>query len=344
MTNANFEFRDNSGQIVVGSDNNLQFVTYKVDGSLTICQSEEPPKVKPRKPISQYLSNPSSVPIGREAEIQRCISALKLSQQVEFYGSAGTGKSFLARYLACHPEISSLQHFSDGVIYLYWYKQQSVEDLPQRLFESFYESDRSFKPSLTEIESRLQDKQALVILDDINLSGEELKKLRRMLETLAPRCIFLFTSTERSLWGKGHSILIKGLSKENALSLVEKELGSLTSQERKMVEAIWAALGGNPLEILQQTARVHEGKETLEEVVHRVQLKPSFEQRTKELLNCLGKDQYQILEALAALEVSLLVGQVSVISSVSDDTCLGVKFGSEKKFGFRLRSISSYWR
>ena len=26
------------------------------------------------------------------------------------------------------------------------------------------------------------------------------------------------------------------------------------------------------------------------------------------------------------------------------DTCLGVKFGSEKKFGFRLRSISSYWR
>jgi hypothetical protein len=27
-----------------------------------------------------------------------------------------------------------------------------------------------------------------------------------------------------------------------------------------------------------------------------------------------------------------------------NDTCLGVKFGSEKKFGFRLRSISSYWR
>jgi iron(III) transport system permease protein len=46
------------------------------------------------------------------------------------------------------------------------------------------------------------------------------------------------------------------------------------------------------------------------------------------------------LTAMKELPATLLLAPIGF----NTDTCLGVKFGSEKKFGFRLRSISSYWR
>nr|WP_279239831.1 AAA family ATPase [Scytonema sp. UIC 10036] len=98
-------------------------------------------------------------------------------QTVELCGSAGVGKSVLLRYLAHHPEVNSVQHFPDGLVYYRLYPQQSVEDVQQMLFEAFYESDRSFKPSGNRIQQDLHKKNALVVLDNAQLSREDFPAL-----------------------------------------------------------------------------------------------------------------------------------------------------------------------
>ena len=125
--------------------------------------------------------------------------------------------------------------------------------------------------------------------------------LRKLWEIM-PNCVFLFSSSERSLWGEGQPIQIGGVSQGAALVLIKQELGrSLTSQDQAAAEAICLSLNGHPLEILQQIASVRENKEWLADVAGRIKANPSPEARTRHLLGSLSSPQRTVLTALAAL-------------------------------------------
>lgn len=319
MTNANFEFRDNSGQIVVGSDNNLQFFKYEITphgGVVNILPPEQIPRVTARKTPIRLRPRLSSDLIERTTEIEQSVTALKASQTVELYGSAGIGKSVLLRQLAHHEIAESLQHFPDGVIYFHQHREEPVEDLQQKLFEAFFDSDRPFKPSAVRVRHDLQNKRALILLDNIKLSRKDIEKLGE----IAPNCVFAFTSSDRSLWGEGQPIQIAGLSSDAALALVERELQrSLTAQEQAAVVTICTSLNGHPLEILQQLVGVRENKECLTDVASRVQKNTSHKARIEQLLQPLTTQQRSVLLALAALGgIALTANQVSAIADVQD--------------------------
>jgi hypothetical protein len=159
--------------------------------------------------------------LDREAEIDSATAALQTATPVEFYGQPGLGKTTLLRHLAHHAPAPS---FPDGIVYLSA-RQQPVADLLQSLFDAFYESDAPFKPTDTQVRHALQSKKALILLDDVNLGRDEVVALL----DAAPGCTFLLASPERRLWGEGRAVALHGLPLDDALALVEQELGRIAT-------------------------------------------------------------------------------------------------------------------
>ena len=73
-------------------------------------------------------------------------------------------------------------------------RHQSSADLQQLIFDAFYESEEIWKPTEAEIRRGLQEKQALILLDDVQLSRDELEQLL----DIAPRCTFAVATRERA--------------------------------------------------------------------------------------------------------------------------------------------------
>jgi hypothetical protein len=222
------------------------------------------------------------------------LPSVQLTTPVEFYGQMGLGKTTLLRHLAHHPVAAV---FPDGVIFLSA-RHQSVEDLLQCLFDAFYESDVPFKPSDAQVRHALQDKQALIILDDVDLAWYEVE----VLMDAAPACAFLLASLERCLWREGQAVELRGLPADDALALVERELGhSLSPEERPSAQALCTAVDGHPLHILQAVAVVREGGCSLAEMVQRVQTPSPAEALSAQVLDRLSEPERRVVAALAVL-------------------------------------------
>src|SRR5215831_2815437 len=109
--------------------------------------------------------------VDRRTEMAAALSALDAGLPVEVSGAPGAGKTALLRHLAHHPRAAS---FADGVVYLSARHAASL-DLLQDLFEAFYESDTICKPTDAEIHRALQDKHALILLDEVGLPQDEVE-------------------------------------------------------------------------------------------------------------------------------------------------------------------------
>lgn len=188
---------------------------------------------------------------GREAEVSAALSALDAGLPVEVSGERGIGKTALLRHLAHHPRAESFGH---GIVYLSA-RHQSFVDLQQVLFEAFCENDGFSKPTEAEIRRGLQETQALLLIDDVHLAQDELEHL---FDT-APRCAFVVATRARRLWGEVHNVALHGLSTDDAVALLEREIErSLEGTDRTAGEHLCAALGGSPLRILQAAALICE--------------------------------------------------------------------------------------
>jgi hypothetical protein len=143
--------------------------------------------------------------------------------------------------------------FPDGIIHLSIY-HQPLDDLLHSLFDAFYESDRPFKPTSVRVKHNIQNKQALILLDDIGLTRNEVQTLMHT----ASACTFVLASSDRFLWGEGRTLTLKGLTPDAAYQLMERELGWSRSKDRSEVEALVVA-DGSPLSLLQAIPLVREG-------------------------------------------------------------------------------------
>ena len=246
--------------------------------------------------------------LDRRTELAAALSALDAGLPLEVSGEAGIGKTALLRHVAHHPRAAS---FVDGIVYLSA-RHQSPVDLGQSIFEAFYESAEICKPTEAEIRRGLQEKQALILLDDVHLAQEELEQVI----DIAPQSAFAVATRERCLWGEVRSIALTGLPVEDAVSLLEREIEhALDASERPAAARLCAALGGHPLRIMQAAAIIRERDVPLNAWSRDI----GPERLIAELMATIDDKQRRALLALTALPgVPLKVQQVAGIAEVTE--------------------------
>ena len=189
--------------------------------------------------------------LDRRVEVSAALSALDAGLPIELSGEPGIGKTAILRHLAHHARASS---FVDGIAYIRA-RHQPFTDLLQLIFEAFYESDEISQPTDAEIRRGLRDKQALILLDDVHLTQHELEQVL----DIAPQSAFAVATRDRCLWGEVRSLALNGLSGEDAVLFLERELErALDDAERAAAASLCATLGGHPVRILQAAALIRD--------------------------------------------------------------------------------------
>ncbi len=246
--------------------------------------------------------------LDRQTELALALSALDASLPIEVSGEPGIGKTAILRQLAYHSRATA---FVDGIVYL-TARNLSSDDLLQLIFEAFNESDEPCQPTAAEIRRGLQEKQALILLDDVHLKQDELE---RVLD-IAPQSAFVVSTRERCLWGEVRSLPLKGLPVEDAVLLLEREIERpLDATERASAASLCAAIDGHPLRIVQAAAIIRERGI----LVGGWALDITPESLVTELLASIDEKQRRVLLALTALGgVPLEVQHVSGIAEVTE--------------------------
>ena len=256
--------------------------------------------------------------LDRAAESEAALQTLPELAPVEFYGQSGIGKTALLRHLAYNTPDG---HFPDGMIYRDQVGRQPAADLLQFLFDSFYESERDYKPREAELLNLLRDKRALVLLDDVDLPRAEIERALNA----APECAFLLSSEERHIFGEGRALRLQGLPDPEATQLLERELGRLLAPgEQVPAQAICALLQGHPLHIAQAAAAAQERNLPLGELAEKMQAAKAKGQNPADLLNQLmidsdSDDEKRAIAAMAALDGAPARAEtLAALSGISD--------------------------
>ena len=280
-----------SGQIAVGT--HILQIGSVHGGIVNVAVPGEHPQPKARSVPIQLRPRPFPAILNRTEESGAAIRALESMQSVEVFGEPGIGKTVLLRYLA---HTIDSKHFREGIIY------REIHDDPpgdvlQVLWGDFFECDIPFKPTDSQLRSDLQSKQALIILDAVELSRAEIEQVMNV----AAACTFLLGSPERHLWGDDiHAMQLAGLPAKDAKTLVERELGRpLTEDEALAVETVTIALKGNPLRVLQEAAMARLNDRSLTSIAQDLQSGASPEKVTARITAPLSDVEHRMLSALA---------------------------------------------
>ncbi len=283
---------DVSGQVAMGS-HITQIGSFH--GILVNPPQAQQPTVRPRPAPIALRPRPMRGFVDRESEVNVVHTACLKQPPVNVHAPAGMGKSSLLRHLAHHLPAAP---FPDGILHLTT-QHTLLPDLLQSLFDAFFESDTPFKPSPAHIRLALQSKQALVLLDDVGLTRQDIDALL----DAAPACTFILASEERCVWGEGQILALGGLPPDAAQALIERELGRpLTPQERPAVQSLHADLKGHPLRLLQTAALAREEGHSLEQVAQALHTPSPPHALANRQLRALSEPQGYALAALAALK------------------------------------------
>jgi hypothetical protein len=165
---------------------------------------------------------------------------------------------------------------------------------------------------LAEIQCRLQEKRALIVLDDVRLTPADLESVIDS----ASRSAFVVATRERCLWSEACSIVLKGLPPEDAVLLLERAIDrSLDGTERQDAMSLCAATGGHPLRILQAAAIIREREIPLDPWARTV----TPDGLITELLATIDEKQRRALLALTAFPgVPLPTPHIAGVAEVTD--------------------------
>lgn len=278
-----------SGQLVIGNDNLV--INAPAGAVITLPGRPVTPRLRPLPVLLRRRPFPGL--LDRQREIGAAVAALDEGLPLDLHGPPGQGKTSLLRCLAHRERHASLP---DGIVHLSA-RGLAREDLEQALFEAFWETEAPFRPKAAGLQHALQERRALVLLDDVEVAREEIEALL----DLAPGCAFVLASSERRLWGEARAVALAGLPADAALELLERELGRpLEPAERSAAERLVTALEGHPLHVLQAAARVREGKLPLAEM-ERLVASSTADARLLTEADSRSEPQKRLLAVLAAV-------------------------------------------
>ncbi len=289
-----------SGQVAVGNYN-LQIGSVH-GGVVNINLPDQRPRLRARPTPVRILPRRIAGLLDRMEETGTAEMALSTQVPVEFNALSGYGKTSLLRLLA---RSSQTNVYPDGVIYLSA-RDQRPGDLLQSVFDALFEYDVSYKPSEGEIRFALQDKHALILLDDVELSREEVEGLL----DAAPGCTFFLAGPEQKLWGEGRTIALGGLPISDAQSLLERELGrKLEHGEVAAAHELWELLDGSPLALIQAAALVREHGYSLSRLAAAARGEEPKKKVAALALEMLTEPERAIIAAIGALKGAALRAQ-----------------------------------
>ena len=260
MTNVSIGGDVTDSVMVFGNDNYVVKIGDVNGGIVNIIKPSDKPKYTAR--LSPVTVRPRAFAslLDREKESDSIKKAVQSSIPVSVWGQQGVGKTAFIRHMTHSLDIAS---FTSGIIYLDT-SGLEYEDLLQALFDSFFESDTSYKPTTAEIILALQNIKALIILDDLEVGQDEATAIL----DAAPNSLFILSSAERSLWGEGEVITLQGLPEYESIKLFEKELSrALNDQEKTIAAKICALLKGHPLSILQAASLARDTGSSMDELL-----------------------------------------------------------------------------
>lgn len=238
------------GALTVGSDGPQHFYRYDYGAQGGTLDPATAPEIAPRPLPVAVLPPPFPQFVGRQRLIEDIKTALGTSQVVELHGAAGVGKTVLLRHLLNDREMT--ETFADGAVYLSGRRRQP-DELLQRLYSAFFDSPVPYRPSYIQVQQALQEKRALVAIDDLSLDQADLDWLMAVL----PQGSFIAVSRE-PLYDCGGTVLeLEALPYGDSLQLIEQELGrALTRAEKADVKHLWQAIGGHPAQLRRAAAQV----------------------------------------------------------------------------------------
>lgn len=271
-----------------------------------------PPAVPRSRPQPVRLL-PRAFPgmLDRETETSNAIQAIQSKESVECSGEPGAGKTSLLRHLAYQPQFSG---FAAGVIY-FQVNQQSSADLLKSLFDAFYEYDSPVKPTETEIRHYLQALNALILLDDVNTTPEQIESLMN----IAPNCTFITATAKRTLFGETREVTLKGLPTTEAVNLFQREFGRvLSAEEQKGAQYLCESVDCIPQRVLRAAHQAREEKTSLVDMVQQAKA-PALDQKLAAAeVKPRSEDEKKVLAALAVFYGAPVAAEhVAAVAGVS---------------------------
>lgn len=294
MTNVSIGGNVTDSVVVLGNDNFVVKIGDVNGGVVNIIKPSDKPKYSARS--TPVTIKPRAFPslLDRENEFELIKKSVHLSVPISVWGQQGVGKTSFIRQLTHTLDIGS---FTSGIVYLDT-SGLGYEDLLQALFDSFFESDSTYKPTTADIVRALQNIKALIFLDDIQIGRDEVPSIL----DAAPNSLFILSSTERSLWGEGEVIPLRGLPENESIKLFEKELSrSLSEQEKITAIKICAMLQGHPLQILQAASLARDSGRPVEYILSEITNEKTDDKSMAYMtMASLSDSEKQVLALLAA--------------------------------------------
>ncbi|MFJ5233659.1 ATP-binding protein [Kitasatospora sp. NPDC088391] len=200
--------------------------------------------------------------LDRDGDIEAVLGQLREGRSVRLVGQAGSGRSAL---LAAVAEAAA-ELAPDGVVRIGGYRRTAA-DLAQELFAATHHAP-DFRPDREQLAELLASVAAVVAVDDVELTGEELEDLL----ALAPECAFLITTvpggppTPPGSRLRDH--LVAGLSRPACLTLAARLTGRrLDDAERAWAVDLWFESEGLPLRFVRAAALLRQRDITVDALV-----------------------------------------------------------------------------
>jgi hypothetical protein len=204
-----------------------------------------PSKELRRVPLRSVPDQPADS-IDRDQEARAIASSrVSVRNTLNVYGEAGIGKTYaLLRALG-----DDRKQFRAKAVYVHG--AGALDDVLQAVFDAFYERSPPSRSPAPELRKDLGRIGGLLILDGVDLDGEDGERLQLVLS----HCPTVIVSREQLVWDGGTPLAIGGLQPQSAIQLVESEIGRrLEPSERGPAERVCVALDGHPLRIREAVA------------------------------------------------------------------------------------------